>query len=598
MSSRFWTISAIAAPALFVACSGGGDVIAPPPPPPATVSSVTVTPATGSVVTGRTAQLSATPRDASGSALTGRTVSWSSGNTAIASVTGQGLVTGIAAGGPVTITATSEGISGTAAITVSNVPVANVAVAPPAATVIVGATTQLAATTTDAANNVLTGRTIGWTSSNVALATVSTSGLVTGVAAGGPVTITATSEGVSASAAVTVTLAPVASVAVTPAPASVIIGATTQLTATLKDASDNTLTGRAVTWLSSNTALATVSATGLITGIAAGGPVTITATSEGINGTTNVTVTPVPVATVSVAPGSTPLNTGGTVQLTATTKDAAGNTLAGRTISWVSSSTAVATVSTAGLVTAVGGGNATITATSEGHSGSATVAVTDGTTIGLAGGTVNAASGAVKLVFQTNTVPNGTAVTVSVPATLPAPLTGQALTVVPGATYTFGPDGTVFAKPVSLTIHYDVAQLPPGALESDLAIYTFANNAWAAMSASTVDVVNKTVTASITHFSTWGVLAATASAAGYTVTDLGTLPGDQSSSATGLNINGDVVGGSGSTPFLYHNGAMTALPLLPGAGEPTSPPPSTTMARFPAPSMAARYDGTAAPSSH
>src|SRR5439155_20427488 len=95
--------------------------------------------------------------------------------------------------------------------------VASVTVAPPMATVPIGQLIQLTATTKDANGNVLPGRVVSWTSSNAALATVNASGLVTGVAGGGPVTITATSEGLSGTAAITVTVpmsVPVASVTV------------------------------------------------------------------------------------------------------------------------------------------------------------------------------------------------------------------------------------------------------------------------------------------------------------------------------------------------------------------------------------------------
>jgi len=74
--------------------------------------------ATASVATGQTVQLSATPTDANGNPLTGRVITWASSDNTIASVNGSGLVTGVAAGGPVRITATSEGKSGTASITV------------------------------------------------------------------------------------------------------------------------------------------------------------------------------------------------------------------------------------------------------------------------------------------------------------------------------------------------------------------------------------------------------------------------------------------------------------------------------------------------
>ncbi len=137
--------------------------------------------------------------------MTGRTVTWASSNTAVATVSGAGLVTGKAAGSA-TITATSEGKSGTASATVANVPVASVTVSPATASLQVGGTLQLAATTKDAAGNVLTGRSIAWSSSSTALATVSASGLVTAVAAG-PVTVTAASEGKNGSASVSVTAA-------------------------------------------------------------------------------------------------------------------------------------------------------------------------------------------------------------------------------------------------------------------------------------------------------------------------------------------------------------------------------------------------------
>jgi len=83
----------------------------------------------------------------------------------------------------------------------------------------------------------------------------------------------------------------------------------------------------------------------------------------------------VPVASVAVTPGSATLNIAGAQQLAVVLKDAAGNTLTGRTVSWTSSSSGVATVSGAGLATAVTSGSATITATSEGKSGTAAITV-------------------------------------------------------------------------------------------------------------------------------------------------------------------------------------------------------------------------------
>jgi len=354
--------------------SGTSAVTVTPPP----VATVDVTPSPASVVVGTTVQLTATPKDGNGNPLTGRTVTWATSDANLATVDANGLVTGNAAGGPVTITATSEGKSGSSAVTVNAVPVATVDVSPASGTIQVGATIQLTATPKDANGNPLTGRAVTWSTSNAALATVDANGLVTGAAAGGPVTLTATIEGKTGTAAITVIPVPVASVGVTPATATIGVNATLQLTATPKDANGNPLTGRSVAWATSDASIATVDGTGLVTGKVEGGPVTITATSEGKNGTSAITVsaTVIPVASVSVTPPAPSIPVGGNVQLTATPKDASGNPLSGRTITWQSGALGIATVDGSGLVHGVAAGSATVTATSEGKSGSATVSVT------------------------------------------------------------------------------------------------------------------------------------------------------------------------------------------------------------------------------
>src|SRR5438876_146252 len=258
--------------------------------------------------------------------------------------------------------------------------VASVTISPATGSIRVAQTLQLTATPKDLAGGTLTGRTMTWTSGNTSVATISGSGLVAGVTAGSA-TITATSEGKSSTAALTVTTVPVASVAsvaVAPATASLTVGQTMQLTATPKDSAGGTLTGRTVMWSSSNPSVATVSGSGLVTSVVVG-TATITATSEGKAGSATVTVTLVPVASVAsvaVSPATASIRVGQTVQLTATPKDSAGSALPGRTVTWGSSNTAVATVSPSGLVTSKAAGSATITATSEGKASSAAVTVT------------------------------------------------------------------------------------------------------------------------------------------------------------------------------------------------------------------------------
>jgi uncharacterized protein YjdB len=348
--------------------SGTAAVIVSPVP----VGSVAVAPTTVSVMKGQTAPLTVTVKDQNGTVVTDRIVSWTSSNDGIATVSQTGVVTAVAVG-VATITAESEGKNGKSTITVTPVPVGSVTVAPSTVSLATTQQTTLTATVKDLNGTTVTDRPVQWGTSNPAVASVNQSGVVTG-SLPGSATITATSEGKSGTAAVTVSLLGVATVSVTPSPASVEVGATTQLTATTKDALGGTLNGRNVTWNSGNTSVATVSQTGVVTGVAIG-TATITATSEGKSGTSNVTVTGPAVATVTLAPPSTKVNVGATTTFTVTLKDSHGNTLTGRTVTWQSSKTNIATVNNSGVVTGIAEGSATITATSEGKSGTATVTV-------------------------------------------------------------------------------------------------------------------------------------------------------------------------------------------------------------------------------
>jgi uncharacterized protein YjdB len=149
---------------------------------------------------------------------------------------------------------------------------------------------------------------------------------------------------------------------------------TSQLTATARASSGAVLSGRTFTWNSASPAIATVSPSGLVTGVT-DGTTTITVSADGKSAVANVTVRTA-VASVTLTPATGELTVGGTPgQLTAAARDANNIVLTGRTFTWSTSSSAVATVSQTGLVTAVAAGTATITATSEGRSGTATITV-------------------------------------------------------------------------------------------------------------------------------------------------------------------------------------------------------------------------------
>ena len=167
----------------------------------------------------------------------------------------------------------------------------------------------------------------------------------------------------------------VTTVAVTPAASSIDIGATTGLTADVRDQSGNVMNGQTVAWSSGTVAVATVSATsGVVTGVAAGSAA-ITASVAGKLGVATVTVTTPAVASVAIAALASPLTAGQSVQLAATLKDRNGVVLSARAIAWSSSAVGIVTVDNTGKATAVSVGSATISASSEGISGTLTIVV-------------------------------------------------------------------------------------------------------------------------------------------------------------------------------------------------------------------------------
>ena len=137
--------------------------------------------------------------------------------------------------------------------------------------------------------------------------------------------------------------------------------------AELLDATGAALRGRAVTWASGTTAVATVSADGAVTGVGVGSA-TISAMAGGVSGTALVSVVPVPAASVVVAPASVALTAGASRALGASVLDSAGHTLTGRTVTWATDAPTIANVSSTGVVLAIAPGVATITARSEGRS--------------------------------------------------------------------------------------------------------------------------------------------------------------------------------------------------------------------------------------
>lgn len=337
------------------------------------IASVVAAAPAGELTVGERSQLSATANDALGRSIPGASVQWASSNPAVASVSSGGIAVGVSEGSA-DIIATAGGKSDTTALRVSAVPVAAVNVSPASLALSVGALGQLSAGATAADGAALHGRLATWTSSDEKVARVSPTGLVTAVAPG-TARVTAMTAGRSASSTVTVSQAGVATLSVSANAAALLVGQTTQMSATARDAAGAELAGRGVTWSSSNAAVATVSSAGVVTATGAGST-TITGTSEGVAASTTIAVSQSVVASVKVSVNAASLAVGQSTQASATAFDGNGQALSGRVVAWSVSPSTIASVSATGTVTGLVAGSAVVTATVDGKHAGVTVTVT------------------------------------------------------------------------------------------------------------------------------------------------------------------------------------------------------------------------------
>ena len=320
---------------------------------------------------------------------TNKNVTWSSSNTAVATVSTGGLITAVG-NGTATITVTTADGNKTAKTTVTvTTAVSSVSVNQTSVSLSIGgtATATIVATVAPAT---ATNKNVTWSSSNTAVATVSTGGLITAKANGtATITVTTVDGSKTATVAVTVTTA-VTGVSVSMKGVSLIVGgtATASIVATVAPA---TATNKNVTWSSSNTAVASVSTSGVITA-AGNGTATITVTTaDGSRTATVAVIVTTATSGVSVDKSAVSLIIGGTATATATVvATVTPATATNKNVTWSSSNTKIATVSTSGVITAVANGTATITVTTADGSRTATVAVT--VTTAVSGVSVNQTS--------------------------------------------------------------------------------------------------------------------------------------------------------------------------------------------------------------
>ena len=294
---------------------------------------------------------------------TDKSLTWVSSQPSVATVSNDGIVTPVS-GGTTTITAMANDGSGVKAscnVTVTE-PVSSITLSSSTLSLFVGKATQLTATVSP---STATDKSLTWSTSNSSIATVSAEGVVKAVGEG-KATITATAKdgsGIKASCTVTVTV-PVSTISLSSNSLALFVGKSSQLTATV---SPTTATNQSLTWSTSNTNIATVSADGIVKAVGEGKAI-ITATAKdgsGVKASCNVTVT-VPVSSITLSSNSLSLDVGKTSQLTATVSP---STATNKSITWSTSNSSVATVSTDGTVKAVADGTATIMAIANDGSG-------------------------------------------------------------------------------------------------------------------------------------------------------------------------------------------------------------------------------------
>jgi hypothetical protein len=224
-------------------------------------------------------------------------------------------------------------------------------------------TRQLTATVVDAAGRAIDGETVAYESSDTTILTVSPGGLLASVGPLGTATITASDGELTGSIDATVTLVP-NSVTVSPNPIVLNTGLAVQLSVIVTDANGDPIPGPPLAFVSSNTSLVSVTDFGYVSSTGGEGSATVTVTSGALSAEVPATVTRIPTS-ITVSPTSVVLSSGQSQPLTVVVRDAVSAVIPGAPVTFASSNTSVATVSTTGVVQSVGpDGGATITATS------------------------------------------------------------------------------------------------------------------------------------------------------------------------------------------------------------------------------------------
>ena len=378
-------------------CGGGASSLSPTPTPtsiPAApvLTKISLSPATASIHVGEEQAYVAQGLDQYHNPMTGITFTWVSSDdgandNAIAVFHG-GVATGVSPGTMHVTASASDITSAPAALTVlaPTPALATILVTPAQPSIFTGGSQQFSAVGKDQYGNEMSGVVFTWSSANSSTATVTDTGLATGLAAGST-TINASAQGVHGNGSILTVVKPdsvLTSITVTPVTASVPAGNTVQFTVVGFDQFDTPMTGITFLWASSRPSVATVNSlngeglnTGIATGVAAGSA-TITVSANGKTAPpVHLTVTPAPpvLTTIAISPTNALIDVGSTQTFTVTGFDQFGAPISLPTVVWECESS-VATISNTGVATAVSAGSTQITATAGGVNGHVFLTVT------------------------------------------------------------------------------------------------------------------------------------------------------------------------------------------------------------------------------
>ena len=347
------------------------------------VNSITVSPASVTLTSsGETKNLAATIEPSN---ATDTSVNWTSSNIGVATVTQSGVVTAVSNGTSVITCKAQDGSNKTGQCTVTvNIPesggdtdikVSSVTVSPESATLTSAGETKNLTATIEPSN--ATDTSVNWTSSDTGVATVTQSGVVRAVSNGTAVITCKAQDGSNKTGQCTITVdipeasgstnIRVNSVTVSPGSATITsAGGTKNLAVTI---GPSNATDKSVNWISSDTGVATVTQSGVVTAVSNGTAVITCKAQDGSNKTGQCTITvnisqasgstDIKVNSITVSPASSTLTSAGETKNLAVTIGPSNAT--DKSVKWTSSDTGVATVTQSGVVTAVSNGTAVIT---------------------------------------------------------------------------------------------------------------------------------------------------------------------------------------------------------------------------------------------